>query len=350
LSLDAADAADGTGLRGCLIDILSLLSTAGTSRALLHAAGRAGLAPEPGGGLSPATPQQVDAALGQLVSASLLAFNVDGSTISAHRLVMRVARERRAHDGTLAAIGDQVIDLLSAVTGALERPDQNRPATREAVQQIIALHEHLAAQPGDEVVALERDLLALRARALRCIHELGDSAAQAIEYGEPIVADSERLLGDAHPTTLASRNNLAYALQAAGRPDEAIPLFERTLTDGQQVLADGHPDTLTSRNNLAYAYQAVGRLDEAVPFFERTLTESEQALGAAHPKTLISRTNLAAAYQASGRLDEAIPLYERTLADRERVLGDAHPDTLASRDKLAVCRAARRSGKEGRQL
>jgi YD repeat-containing protein len=49
----------------------------------------------------------------------------------------------------------------------------------------------------------------------------------------------------------------------AGRLAEAIPLYERTLTDREQVLGDTHPDTLTSRNNLAYAYHAAGRVAEA---------------------------------------------------------------------------------------
>ena len=31
----------------------------------------------------------------------------------------------------------------------------------------------------------------------------------------------------------------------------------------ERVLGDTHPDTLTSRNNLATAYQAAGRLAEA---------------------------------------------------------------------------------------
>ena len=40
-------------------------------------------------------------------------------------------------------------------------------------------------------------------------------------------------------------------------------MHERTLADCERVLGDIHPGTLTSRNNLTYAYQAAGRLDEA---------------------------------------------------------------------------------------
>ena len=80
-----------------------------------------------------------------------------------------------------------------------------------------------------------------------CLNLLGDSAAQAIVIGERLVAASERVLGPDHPDTLASRNNLAIAYQAAGRLDEAISLHEQTLAARERVLGPDHPDTLNSR-------------------------------------------------------------------------------------------------------
>ena len=61
-----------------------------------------------------------------------------------------------------------------------------------------------------------------------------------------------------------------YAYQAAGRPDEAIPLYERTLADFERVLGQTHPSTLQSRNNLAAAYRDAGRPDEAEGLRNRT--------------------------------------------------------------------------------
>ena len=248
---------------------------------------------------------------------------------------MRVVRERRAHDGTLAAVGSRICGLLFAVTRSLDQPWQNRPAARDTIQQVIALNEHLSSHLRDDHTAVIEDLLGLRRWALWCMTDLDDSASQAIGYGVPLVAECERVLGDTHPYTLTSRNNLAAAYDSAGRLDEAIPLYERTLADRERVLGDTHPDTLTSRNNLAHAYRAAGRLDEAISLYERTLADRERVRGDTHPDTLGSRNNLAYVYHATGRLDEAISLSERTLADRERVLGDTHPDTLTSRNNLA---------------
>ena len=49
----------------------------------------------------------------------------------------------------------------------------------------------------------------------------------------------------------------------AGRLGEAIPLLERTLADSERVLGRAHPNTVAFRNNLAAAYQAAGRLNKA---------------------------------------------------------------------------------------
>ena len=330
LALDAVIDGDPTGLCQGLINVVALLSATGVARPLLYAAGPQGLLQQPATG-----PERIDEALGRLASASLLTFSVDDATVTAHRLTMRVAVERQAQDRSLAGLGAGIAALLTAVTQSLPEPWQNRAAARDAIQQIMALHEHLAPYLGGQDTALTETLLQLRRWTLWCLNDLGDSFAQAIENGPDLVADSERVLGETHPSTLTSRNNLALAYRAAGRLEEAIPPYERTLADSERVLGETHPATLTSRNNLALAYQAAGRLEEAIPPYERTLADSERVLGDTHPATLTSRNNLAYAYQPAGRLEEAIPLYERTLADSERVLGDTHPATLTSRNNLA---------------
>jgi tetratricopeptide (TPR) repeat protein len=97
-----------------------------------------------------------------------------------------------------------------------------------------------------------------------------DHVHQTIEYGQSLVADCERALGETHPDTLTSSNNLARAYRAAGRLEEAIPLFERTLADRERVLGETHRSTLASRTNLAAAYQAAGRVDDAETLRNRT--------------------------------------------------------------------------------
>ena len=336
LALDAVRAGDGTGVCGAVMDLVSVLSAAGVPRAVLYAAGQAGALSKENEAAGGVAAEVVDEAVGRLAGSSLLTFSTGGGTVTAHRLVMRVIRERLARQGRLAATCQAAAAALQARAGSLEQAWQDRPARRDLVEQILAVHEHAAVFSGESGSDLTLAVLRLRGWALWFLNDLGDSAAQAIAVGEPLLADHERVLGPDHPDTLASRNDLAEAYRDAGRAAEAIPLHERTLADRERVLGPDHPDTLQSRNNLALAYRAAGRAAEAIPLHERTLADYERVLGPDHPDTLTSRNNLALAYRAAGRAAEAIPLHERTLADYERVLGPDHPGTLQSRNNLAL--------------
>ena len=335
LSLDAAASADRTGLGETVVDVLSLLSAAGVPRALLYAGGQAGVFSRPGEADSVATQQQVDEALGHLAGASLVSFSVDYSTAIAHRLVLRIARERRLNVGDLAALGARVARLLLAVTGSLDEPWLNGAAARDAIQQIGALHQNLSPHLGEQDAAVTEQLLELRGWALWCRNALGDNAEQAVQQGESLVDDFARILGDAHPETLTSRGNLGVAYAEAGRSSEAIALLERNLAQCERVFGDTHPSTLSCRNNLAAAYEASGRLTEAIPLLERTLDDRERVPGSTQRDTLIARSHLASAYLAAGRTEEALALHERVLRDFERVFGDDDPDTLTARNNLA---------------
>ena len=334
LALDSVTASDPTGLSELILGLLSMLSATGVSRTMMHTAGQIGSLSRPTG--TPAGADAVDEALGHLADASLLTFSVDGQTVTAHRLTMRVIRERTALDGTFMALASATATLLTSVDNALGESWQNRPATRDLVEQIAALHEHVKTRPDVQDQVLTRTIPELRRHAVWRLNELRDSAGQAIVVGQELLLDCEQILGSTHPNTLMSRNHLANAYHDAGRLDEAIALHESTLADCEQILGSTHPYTLMSRSSLAYAYRAAGRLDEAIALYKRTLTDREQTLGSTHPDTLTTRNGLAAAYLAAGRLDEAIALHERTLTDREQILGSTHPDTLTTRNDVAT--------------
>ena len=158
---------------------------------------------------------------------------------------------------------------------------------------------------------------------------------EAVALLEQVLTNSTRILGQDHPHTLVSRNNLAGAYRKAGRITEAITLYEKVLTDSTRILGQDHPHTLVSRNNLAGAYLSAGRITEAITLYEKVLTDRTRILGQDHPHTLVSRNNLAGAYRKAGRITEAITLYEKVLTDRTRILGQDHPHTLVSRNNLA---------------
>ncbi|MGW1761695.1 tetratricopeptide repeat protein [Streptomyces mirabilis] len=68
--------------------------------------------------------------------------------------------------------------------------------------------------------------------------------------------------------TLSARNNLAGAYNDAGRVQDALDLGERVLADYERILGHDHPDTLTARNNLTHTRDvaaAVQQPDTATP-------------------------------------------------------------------------------------
>ncbi len=199
LSLDALADGDDTRLCGPVMGLLSVLSPAGTARGLLHAAGRTGL---PGSGV--VDEQAIDAAVGALAGVSLVTFTVDGSGLIAHRLVMRVIRERLQETGELAA----------------------------TCMAFLALAYRDAGRIGEAVRLLERNVEA-----------------------------SERILGSDHPETLQSVNSLAFAYRDAGRISEATTMHQRALATHVRVLGPDHPDTIKSRTNLANARHRPSRRD-----------------------------------------------------------------------------------------
>ena len=333
LSLDHVRADANGEACGAAMDLLAVLSAAGVRRSLIHAAAREGL-PGRAAPLPALMPEKVDPVLARLAALSLLTFSVDGSDVSAHRLVMRVIRENLAASDSLTAVCTVAAQLLIGLAESMrENWHEDPAAVRDLVEQIMALYESSARCPADS--ALVRRLLGLRGLAVFFLTHLGDSAQQPIAIAEPLLADQNRVLGADHPDTLAVRMGLAVAYQRAGRIAEAMTLFEQTLTDRERVLGADHPDTLAGRVSLANTYREAGRTAEAITLHEQNLADLERVLGAGHPDTLTTRNNLALAYRDAGRIAEAITLHEQNLADRERLLGTDHPQTLRTRTNLA---------------
>jgi hypothetical protein len=71
------------------------------------------------------------------------------------------------------------------------------------------------------------------------------------------------VLGDEHPSTLASMADLASIYWNQGRWKEAEELEVQVLETRKRVLGDEHPDTLRASSNLASTLMSQGRKEEA---------------------------------------------------------------------------------------
>ena len=174
-------------------------------------------------------------------------------------------------------------------------------------------------------------------------NRLGESA---MVYWQSMVATSTGRLGPAHADSLAAKERLAVAYEAAGRLGDAIAMFAGALSDRERSQGSEFPDTIAARGRLAHAYASAGLPAEAVAFYERMVADASRQLGLGHPLTLTARAGLADAYAEAGRTGESLTAYQTLSADAERLLGPRHPTTLAARDNLAAAFLAHGQAKE----
>jgi tetratricopeptide (TPR) repeat protein len=334
LSLDEVRESPGALVCGLVMNVVSVLSPGGTPRSLLHAIGQSGalsLAEVSG----KVTLSEVDQALAQLADSSLLNFSLDGKRVNAHRLVMRIIRDRLSHERRLGKVYEAVGEVLAKQATSV-RQSWEQFAVRDLLEQILALCEHAASSSITANDKLAPLVLGLRLEAARFADDLGDSPTENIPLAQRLLADHIQEFGAEDRHTMAASHNLAVAYQQAGRVGEAIAVHQKNLANRGRVLGALDADTLTSRNSLAIAYQEAGRLAEAITLHQKNLADREAVLGATHPDTMASRNNLAIAYQADGRIEEAIAAHQRNLADRERVLGRAHPEAGGNRNNVST--------------
>jgi len=96
------------------------------------------------------------------------------------------------------------------------------------------------------------------------------------------------------------------------------------------VLGEDHPGTLASADNLVMILGRVGEEQAARELAEDILARRRRVLGEDHPDTLTSAFIPAGALFELGEYQAARELTEDILARRRRVLGEDHHDTGAS--------------------
>ncbi|MGA3190483.1 MAG: tetratricopeptide repeat protein [Bryobacteraceae bacterium] len=159
---------------------------------------------------------------------------------------------------------------------------------------------------------------------------------QALEQMERTVEIRRHALGDEHPDTLQSMNNLSVLYLDQGDAARAEPLLARLLEVRRRVLGEENPDTLVGMNNLAAAYRLEGKYAQAEPLLVKTLAIKRRVLGEVHHSTAAAWNGLAALYRQEGKLAEAEPLQLKAVEVWRGVSGDEGPATLISMGGLAA--------------
>ena len=158
--------------------------------------------------------------------------------------------------------------------------------------------------------------------------------AQAEPLFTNILEFRRRILGDEHPRTLNSANNLAFLYEQQGKLEQAESMFMKTLELNRRVQGEEHPDTLETMSKLGGAYFEQGKYAQAETLSAKTVELERRVLGEGHAETLSTMHILARAYFEQGKYGQAEPLLQRVLEGRQRVLGGAHRQTLATMKDL----------------
>ena len=86
-----------------------------------------------------------------------------------------------------------------------------------------------------------------------------------------------KALGEDHPDTAASYDNLAATLGDQGKYAEAEAMHRRALAICLKALGEGHPDTARSYSNLAWSLDREGKHDDALRTWTLAAASYEQA-------------------------------------------------------------------------
>ncbi|WP_405680407.1 serine/threonine-protein kinase [Streptomyces sp. NBC_00868] len=159
---------------------------------------------------------------------------------------------------------------------------------------------------------------------------------EALAVYEAVADGRARVLGPDHADTLAARQETAYELGRLGRHEEAYGVYRTVLVARERSMGPRHPDTLRCRHNLACALGALGRFAEAHAAAAHVAADRAAVLGAEHADTLLTRYEVAYALGRLNRWQEALAGFREVAAVRERVLGRDHPDTLAARYEVGI--------------
>lgn len=185
--------------------------------------------------------------------------------------------------------------------------------------------------PDPNAAPLARDLLGLGE-----LQRAQGRMAQAQECFEESTALRQRLFGDTHPDTRASRSALASLLRETGRLRDARSQYELLLEHCVLGAGEEHAETLAARSGLAATLAQVEEFPRALALHASVVEACERLYGPGHIATLDALAGQARTLARQGEYSRARMVYERVLEGRQRILGTEHEDTLRCTQQLAT--------------
>jgi tetratricopeptide (TPR) repeat protein len=262
-----------------------------------------------------ADPLEFDQALAALRRYSFV--EVDGDSLSIHRLVQAVARDRMP-ENTRRAWAEAAVRV---VEDAFPFGSADPKAWSE--HSWLLLHALAATAHAAElgVAATETaDILGQMSLYLRG----GASPTDAKILSERALAIVEAVQGLNPYVVAAFINNLGNVLEDLGELVGARAHYERALGIMESAKGQKHPVVATLLNNLGGVSKALGDLAKAREQFEQALAIAELVSGPDPAEAASIASNLGGVLRALGDYEGALALYQRALATAKAAYGSRH--------------------------
>ncbi|MEM9801872.1 MAG: tetratricopeptide repeat protein [Planctomycetota bacterium] len=228
-----------------------------------------------------------------------------------------------------AALGDESEAALHLMGARGQLLGQSGRFT-EAAEQLArtnALEEKVYGPEHPTTLATKNDIALTLA-------DLGDYEA-ATEILTEVVKVERRTLGDADMRTLRSINNLSVAMSRGGRLEEAHDLYRDAIERLAEAHGPDHPFVGEAMLNLGILFLKMERNDDADRQLQAARAHLAASLDEDHPLLLETDNAIAVIRSRQDRFEESLRLRRDTLRRQERALGTDHPDTIRSRSSLA---------------
>lgn len=162
----------------------------------------------------------------------------------------------------------------------------------------------------------------------------------AREIDTRVFEKRKEILGDNHPDTLLSMQNLALDHELLLMHSRAIELYQEAIKIRKlstPSYTDEHFDLLYCQlaESLSHCYSSLSWPEKAIPLEQELLAAYEKNLGKDHQLTLRCYGSLCENYLKRKQLSSALEMAVQIAQKYELKLGNENPDTLVAKSRLA---------------
>ena len=260
-----------------------------------------------------------DTAIIELRKYSLIRRNPDLHTLTVHRLVQAILKDRMSSASRHQWAERAVCAINRAFPDVTFEHWQICERLLPHAQTCVGYIEEWDMQFPEAIRLLEQTGNYLRDRA---------QYEQAEPLYQHILSIYEQTLGPDQLESTKSMDELANLYQQMGKYELSESLYRRALDIRDKNLPQDHLDRAASLQYLARLCYFTGTISyaQAERLLHQALSIRQSILGAEHLDIAQIQEDLADLYCYQGKYTEAEPLYQQSLSIRKNLLGSQHPD------------------------